>query len=266
MSKKVVIISPNPQSLYTTSVCELLLRSNIEISAILVKKFTFKRFRDEFSRDGFRLIKKIWKKLILKNSAYAEDESENIINFRKKNNINLITVDELKKTGTAIHYLNDINSIKSENILIEINPDLVVFTGGGLIRNNILINSGRGVLNCHMGILPMYRGMDVVEWPLLFNDFDNVGLTIHLMSKGVDEGAILKILKIPLRKNDSIKKLRTRFEPLMAINMAKVVVNYLDDEITPIPQNLNDGKQFFIMHNSLIKIAESNLKNHTKKF
>ena len=75
----------------------------------------------------------------------------------------------------------------------ELKPDLVVFTGGRLIRDNILKNSGAGVVNCHMGILPMYRGVDVVEWPILNEDWNNIGLTIHFMVKGIDTGDILKI-------------------------------------------------------------------------
>ena len=83
MGSKVIVISPNPQSLYTTSVCDLLLKSGIEIQAVFVKKFSLTRFKDEFSRDGFRLFKKIWKKLILKSKAYQNiDEHDNILNFR----------------------------------------------------------------------------------------------------------------------------------------------------------------------------------------
>ena len=58
MSGRVVIISPNPESYYTTSVAELLLRHEINIVGVFVKKFTLKRFKQEFSRDGIRLLKK----------------------------------------------------------------------------------------------------------------------------------------------------------------------------------------------------------------
>ena len=46
----------------------------------------------------------------------------------------------------------------------------------------------------------MYRGMDVVEWPLLYKDFNNIGVTLHFMAKGVDTGDILKISKIQLNQ------------------------------------------------------------------
>lgn len=264
MGSKVIVISPNPKSFYTTSVCELLLKEGIEIQAVIVKKFSFARFKDEFSRDGFRLVKKIWKKLILKTKAYQNiEEHDNIINFREINNISLKDVKELISTGTKIHYVDDINSKYVEDLFREYNTDLVVFTGGGMIRENILNNSGAGIINCHMGILPMYRGMDVVEWPLLHNDFNNIGVTLHFMANGVDTGDILKITKIQLKSTDTIKSLRTRFEPVMVKEMVEVVSIYLNGKVTPQKQKIEDGKQFFVMHNDLINLAESNLNEHT---
>ena len=264
MGSKVIVISPNPQSLYTTSVCDLLLKSGIQIQAVFVKKFSFSRFKDEFSRDGFRLIKKIWKKLILKSKAYQNtDEYENIINFRATNNISLKDVKQLISCGTKIHYVYDINSKHVEDLFKDYNTDLVVFTGGGIIRENILNNSGAGVVNCHMGILPMYRGMDVVEWPLIRKDFNNIGVTLHFMDKGVDTGDILKISKIQLKPMDNIKKLRIRFEPIMVKEMVEVVKMYLDGKIKTQKQKIVDGKQFFIMHDDLINVAKSNLSKHT---
>lgn len=264
MGAKVIVISPNPKSLYTTSVCDLLLKSGIEIQAVLVKKFSFARFKDEFSRDGFRLLKKIWRKLILKSKAYENlEEHDNIINFRKTNNITLKDVKELISYGTKIHFTDDINSKFVEDLFREYNTDLVVFTGGGIIRENILNNSGAGVVNCHMGILPMYRGMDVVEWPLLHKDFNNTGITLHFMAKGVDTGDILKISKIKLKPKDTIKNLRIRFEPFMVKEMVDVVTNYLQGRIIPQKQKIEDGKQFFIIHDDLINVAESNLSSQT---
>ena len=52
---RVVVFCPNPYSLYTSTVTELLLRQNVEVLAIVVKKFSLARFRQEFARDGKRL-------------------------------------------------------------------------------------------------------------------------------------------------------------------------------------------------------------------
>lgn len=262
MNKKVIVISPNPESYITTSVCELLLRRNITIQSVIIKRFTIKRFKEEFSRDGLRLIKKIWKKLILKRNAYEQTNFENIISFRSKLNINLKNVNELVKSNTEILNVDDINSKQVENMLRKFKPDLVVFTGGGLIKENILNVSGKGVVNCHMGILPMYRGMDVIEWPILHEDWNNIGITIHFMKRGVDTGDILKTHHISVNRGEDIKKLRLRFEPIMVKQLVKTVDDLLNNKIKPKKQNIEDGKQFFVMSKTLIDVAEKKLSNY----
>jgi len=265
MSKgKVIVISPNPSSLYTTSICELLRMNEVEIQAVFVKKFTIKRFKNEFSRDGKRLLRKIWKKLVLRGKAYDDIEQDNIIKYRDKNRIKLNNVKELRTLGTDVYFVNDINSSYVESKLKKYNTDLIVFTGGGMIRSKVLDNSGLGVINCHMGILPKYRGMDVIEWPILNNDFENIGLTLHFMDTGVDTGDILQIRKVPLKKNDSIKNIRVRFEPKMVQGMLDVVLDLLDNNITVKKQKNEDGHQFFVMSDDLIDIAKKKIDIKTQ--
>jgi len=262
--KKVALFSPNPKSLYSTSVCELLIRNDIKVEAVFIKKFTISRFRKEFSRDGKRLLIKIWKKLVLKNKAYnAFSNQETILSFRKSENIELKDLRELSNRGIEVNFVEDLNDAFVENILKQRGIDLVVFTGGGLIRENILRASGFGVLNCHMGKLPEYRGMDVVEWPLLKNDFNSIGFTVHFMDSGVDTGDILKIFDVKILKGDTINTLRVRFEPIMTRYFVETVIDFLNNKITPQIQKEEDGKQYYIMDNCIKKLAELNLESYT---
>ena len=262
--KRVAIISPNPKSLYTNSVCELLLRKDVDIQLIIVKKFSIQRFIDEFSRDGSRLIVKIWRKLVLKERYYYNSKAFNIIDYRKELNLEISDVAEFEKNGTELLYTKNINSQRVEQKLKKSGCDLVIFTGGGLIRNNILNAVKHGVINCHMGILPKYRGMDVIEWAILEGDFSNIGITCHFMEKGVDTGPILKIKKIPILKNDSIQSIRARFEPIMIEEMVNVVLGILTSRIKPKVQNIEDGKQYFVMSKTLNKICRTNLLKYTE--
>lgn len=265
MQKRVALFSPNPASLYSTSVAELLLRNNVKIDVVFVRKFTIKRFKDEFSRDGLRLIKKIWKKLVLKEKAYnAFSGIETITSFRKNQNITIKNVKKLEAKNVEVYFVDDLNSAFVESKLREKQVDLTIFTGGGLIRNNILENSGAGVLNCHMGKLPEYRGMDVVEWPLFKKDFENLGFTVHFMDKGVDTGDILKVFDVKLIENEEIKSLRARFEPLMTKHYVATIVAFLNGEIERKPQLESDGKQYYIIDDYLNKIADKQLQAHTK--
>ena len=264
MRKKVALFSPNPTSLYSTTVSELLIRNNIKIEVIFVKKFTLSRFKDEFSRDGLRLLIKIWNKLILKTSAYKRFfEIETILSYRQKNKVKLKNLKELKLKGVEVHFVDDLNCDFVENKLKEKQVDVTVFTGGGLIRKNILDNCGAGVINCHMGKLPEYRGMDVVEWPLFRKDFNNLGFTIRFMDTEVDTGDILKVFDVKLLENEVIKSLRARFEPIMTENFVLTIVGFLNGKIMRKPQNLKEGKQYYIIDDYLYKVANQHLKDYT---
>ena len=180
---KVIIFSPNRYSLYTTTVTAMLIRKGVSIQSIYVRNLmNLKRFVSEYQRDGSRLIRKIWNKLILKEAGYQN--SENIRTFRKENEIFITDMVEFKsKFGIPVIPCNDLNDPSVVDGLKNHHPDLVVFTGGGLIRQDVLNHSGHGVMNCHMGILPNYRGMDVVEWPILERHPEMVGITVHFMER-----------------------------------------------------------------------------------
>ena len=75
------------------------------------------------------------------------------------------------------------------------------------------------------------------------------------MDKGVDTGDIIKTYKIKPQVNDSIKTLRERFEPHIIEKMTETIDEYIR-EAKRQKQNDIDGKQFFIMHDILKRIAE----------
>ncbi len=249
---KVVIFSPNPYSLYTATVGELLLQRGIGISAIFVRKFTWQRFRSEFSRDGRRLLKKIWTKLVLRERAYTDETVESIVTFRKAHQLTAKSVKDLRsRHDIPVFACVSLNDSLVEAKLRELQPALVVFTGGGIVRPNILSVAGHGVVNCHSGILPKYRGMDVVEWAVLHGDWDQVGCTAHFMDRGLDTGDLLRVHRVRPAAGDTIKRIRAKIEAVMPEVLVSAVADFLDGKIQRLPQNLDEGRQYFIMHQAL---------------
>ena len=95
--KKIVIFTPSKYSLYTLSVLQLLLNEPVEVRAVCIRRlFNKKRFMFELQRDGKRLLKKVWQKLVLRKSAYkAATDYETIVDLIKKLNIKAGSVDKL---------------------------------------------------------------------------------------------------------------------------------------------------------------------------
>jgi methionyl-tRNA formyltransferase len=267
--KGIVIFSPNRFSLYTISVAELLRRQGVPIQAIFVRRMlNLGRFFSEFKRDGSRLIRKIWKKLILRRGAYQPARHETIIDLMKKEGISYKSVDDLgKRYAIPIINCTTLNDAVVVDGLKTYQPDLVLFTGGGLIRKEVLANAGAGVLNCHMGILPSFRGMDVVEWPILENAWDQIGMTVHFMDAGVDTGDILRITRVKVKPGETIRDIREKIEALMCREIAQTCLDWLNGKLQRIPQKADEGRQYFVMHPRLISLAEEKLdqKNHSPK-
>jgi folate-dependent phosphoribosylglycinamide formyltransferase PurN len=264
---KVVVFSPNRFSLYTTTIIGMLIQKDIEVSAIFVRKlFNPDRAWNEFQRDGSRLIKKVWKKLILRQAGYRPENFETILDLRKKYNIETTRVDDFQVFNSIrVSYCSTLNDPVVVGGLMQIKPDLVMFTGGGLIRANILGNSGQGVLNCHMGVLPAYRGMDVVEWAILGGHFDQIGISVHFMDAGVDTGDILRVKHIPLIQGETISSLRNRMESIMCETFVNTCLDFLHGKVERQSQSKLDGKQYFKMHPQLQKVAAERLLLYQNK-
>ncbi|MEN8130905.1 MAG: formyltransferase family protein [Pseudomonadota bacterium] len=203
---------------------------------------------------------KIWIKLIRRNQNYKSSCDETISQFLKENDIPLEKVSAVcKREGIPVRRCYDFNENNFVKWVREVGAEVLIFTGGGLLRRPLLEATPKGVLNCHMGILPTYRGMDLPEWAILNGDLDKIGCTVHVMDTGVDTGPILKTFLVPIRREDNIRSLRSRIEYVMCLAVVKTTVDYVKGCIEPQPQSKVDGKQFFIMTESLFKVVESKL-------
>ncbi len=266
MGNKIVIISPSPYSRYTQSVLYLLERNGFEVEGVILSKlFSLDRLTREFKRDGHRLLRKIFRKLILKSAENPITSDDNIVSYMKQNDMDVVTVPKFcRMRNIDFIQTSDINSSDAEAFLEKKKPDCVLFTGGGMIRENIIKRAGRGVINCHMGILPHYRGMDVVQWPLLKGDFGNVGLTTHLMDKGVDTGDIIKKLYVEVGKFSFLGDLRNSMERQMPAFLVESCKDLLRGDVPLITQEEDDGVQYFIINHRLETYVDKVLSKHNK--
>ncbi|MEK6222995.1 MAG: formyltransferase family protein [Chloroflexota bacterium] len=261
---RIAILSPIHTSFYSRLVTFLTHKEpQIEVVQIVVRNiWNWQRIKSEYKRDGVRLLKKVHRKLLwgentavasLENSIAALGDSvklpgRSLVDLAKQLNIPLMTV-------------NDHNEQQVQDTLATLNLDAIVFTGGGLVRKNILNISKLGVINCHAGLLPNYRGMDVVEWPIIeMNSFPpQTGMTLHIMDKGVDTGPILATKPLPFRPNETIKDFRLRIEPEMVQFMIEGIKRLEANKLKARPQVKEDGKQYFVMHPRIKELANKKL-------
>jgi methionyl-tRNA formyltransferase len=104
-----------------------------------------------------------------------------------------------------------------------LNPDLVLVNGTRVISAQALSEIKCPVINVHVGITPLYRGVHGAYWALAKNDKANCGVTIHAIDKGIDTGGILAQGTIVTSRTDNfITYPYLQFEK--AIELVKKVV------------------------------------------
>jgi hypothetical protein len=153
----------------------------------------------------------------------------------------------------------DQNGSDSIALLKEWSPDVIIFTGGNILRKPLLDVPRLGVLNVHLGLLPEIRGMSSPEWSLLKNV--PVGITIHYMAVGIDTGPILQRYEFPeARQCESLDDLRNRLIAFGIDKTAEVVAALDHGALSAIPRSdLDCDNQFFVMHEWLRERAAERL-------
>lgn len=151
------------------------------------------------------------------------------------------------------------NAPESISRLREWSPDLIIFTGGNILRQPLLDVPRLGVLNVHLGLLPEIRGMSSPEWSLLRNV--PLGITIHYIDRGIDTGPILQRFELAdASRYESLDDLRNR---LVALGVEKTaqVVRSLDHRgiVARSQSDLNHDDQYFVMHEYLTALAAERL-------
>lgn len=261
---RLAVLAPTPSSLYSRLVVHLAAQqTGVEVVLIVVRSLaSLRRLRGEIRRDGPRLLEKVYRKLLLGERAYPAEDPETLLGFARQSGLTARSLRELaQRHGVPLLTVGDMNGRRAEEALRAARPDVIAFTGGGLIRSALLAVPRLGILNCHMGILPRFRGMDVVEWAILERGDEQplIGLTLHLMDRGVDTGPILLQHRLELRSGDTLETVRRRLEPAMARLMLQGICGLRDGSITPRIQAEVDGRQHYVMHRRVRAAASARL-------
>ena len=252
---RILVTTGHKKSRYTLALLNNLLKNeNYQIECIEVKIFNFRRFKKYLKQYG---LNKLIKKYMINLHDFKNEISNEAIpikEYNKKHKIPFSSIKSFCKSNGIKHYITkNLNLENSVSHLSEKQFDLIIYSGGGILRQNFIDIPKIGVLNAHSGRLPNFRGMNVVEWSLLYDLEPHT--TIHFINSGIDTGKILYSEKIP-HSND----LYTMRGNAVVHNLKLIglVLNNLSHYIeNSISQKKEEGKQYFVMHDVI--------KNHIIK-
>lgn len=116
----------------------------------------------------------------------------------------------------------------------------------GVIYREPTIKAFRlGILNPHIGILPQYRGRNVMEWALL--EGGAVGLTVFFIDSGIDTGE-----RIVLREEVDISHCQSIWEAKQYLfdldaGFFRRALELLQTENFQFQLNDNSGRRYYVM-------------------
>ncbi len=154
-----------------------------------------------------------------------------------------------------LHFIEDPNSNEGLALMKAIAPDVLAVNVLNILRKPILEIPKVATVNIHTGILPQYRGLESRRWAIL--EGGQVGVSAHLVDEGLDTGEILIKRELELQPGDTIETVTSRN---YYTNKWQVFIEALlkvkRGEVKGIKQQLNEGKQYFIMHPKLAKVVD----------
>lgn len=127
--------------------------------------------------------------------------------------------------------------LEAENILMELNPEIILVASYGQILPDSLINFSKyGCLNFHGSLLPELRGAVPIQMALL-NGLSITGVTIQKMVKDLDAGAIISQESISIEQKDDYFTLENKLSDLSSEMLGKVFTPWVQGKIKPSEQD-----------------------------
>jgi len=116
-------------------------------------------------------------------------------------------------------------------------PDIVVCKAfGEIVPKEFLEYPKYSCINIHFSILPKYRGAVPIQKAILDGEKET-GISIMLMSEGLDEGDVLDIYKEEIKPDDTNISLRERLVKKSAKILLPVLREWIDGKIVPQKQD-----------------------------
>jgi phosphoribosylglycinamide formyltransferase-1 len=96
------------------------------------------------------------------------------------------------------------------NLLRALDFDLIVLAGYMRILSPAFVHAfDERIINIHPALLPKYKGLHTHKRALAAKEKEH-GATVHFVSEGVDEGAIIAQVVVPVKPYDTSERLRKR--------------------------------------------------------
>ena len=149
-----------------------------------------------------------------------------------------------RRHDVAVIHEDNINGDAFRRKIKEKDLDLIISVAAPIIFKTDLIRIPKhGCINIHSGKLPKYRGMLPNFWQM-FHGEKSVGVTIHEINPGIDDGRIILQKDVPIAKNESLESLIKRTKRIGAQVMIEAIDLIQSGNVVYQENPVSDGSYF----------------------
>lgn len=130
----------------------------------------------------------------------------------------------------------DINLPEVREWIVSRSPDLLLLYGCSVIQAELIDAFPGRCVNMHLGLSPYYRGSATNFWPLVNREPELVGATIHLATRKIDAGDILKQVRPSIADSDDNHDIGCKAIIAGIDTLIAAVEDYKTGRRTPVKQ------------------------------
>ncbi len=233
--KVVVIVSPDPSDIYFAN--QLIKQLNV-VEVFVEKQKKSVGFLTRVVKALRKFTVRPWL-LIKKRSDYLKAKPY----YEKSRKIDLEHFGEegqrlFPSEGCKVIYIQGCRAI-NEPVYVEelkkIKPDIIAVCGSSILKKDIIAIPQKGVLNLHGGLSQKYRGVWTTMWAVYNEEPEYVGVTVHYVSAGIDDGNIIYQERPDIVKDDNPETLYAKVVKLGIKMMIRAINDIQNDTIKDYP-------------------------------
>lgn len=139
--------------------------------------------------------------------------------------------------GLTVYQPQKVKTPEFVQTLRELQPELIVVAAfGQFLSRELLELPPHGCINVHASLLPKYRGAAPIQYAIIKGEQES-GVTIMQMDIGMDTGAMLEKVVVPIAENTTMGELHEALREQGAALLLKVIDDIAAGTAVAEPQN-----------------------------
>ncbi|MFP3854960.1 MAG: formyl transferase [Anaerolineales bacterium] len=138
----------------------------------------------------------------------------------------------------------DLNTQESVAFVRQINPDVVLIFGCGLIKDPLYSALPKDSINLHLGLSPRYRGAATLFWPFYFMEPSYAGTTFHYIVAEPDAGDVIHQVTPKLDHEDGVHDVACKAVVASAQEAVELLQIYQEKGGWKVHKQKGTGKNF----------------------